>query len=156
MIKCLLKRILFIKIKKMKKCIVFPLLFLAAGWAYSQDLTVHLPTIKSPGEGRLIFLLFDKADGFPKEHEKAFRKEVITDFSASASVTFAGVPAGQYAVAVMHDKNGNKQIDTNFMGMPKEPVGVSNMDGFGRPSFEKSAFALSESGKTIEVKFMND
>ena len=140
----------------MKKHYVFFLLFFTVSWATAQDLTVNLKDIKSPGEGRLVFMLYDSADGFPKEHHKALRKVLVNDFSNSASCTFSDIPAGKYAVVVMQDKNENKQLDKNFMGMPKEPVGVSNMEGFGRPTFEKSAFDLTAAGKTIELRFMNE
>ncbi|MEO1260217.1 MAG: DUF2141 domain-containing protein [Bacteroidota bacterium] len=140
----------------MKKHFVLLLLLSCGGWTAAQDLTVHLKDIKSPGEGRLVFMLYDSADGFPREHDKALHKVLITDFSSSASHTFENIPVGKYAVVVMQDKNENKELDKNFMGMPKEPVGVSNMEGFGRPTFEKSAFNLTAAGKTIELRFMNE
>ena len=36
------------------------------------------------------------------------------------------LPAGNYAVQVMHDENENNKLDTNFMGMPIEGYGFSN------------------------------
>ena len=140
----------------MKNYLIVFLSFFVINCAYAQDLTVHLTGIKSPGEGRLVFLLYANEDGFPKEHEKAYRKALIADFASSASYTFTALPKGTYAVVVMQDKNENKRLDKNFMGIPKEPVGVSNMEGFGKPSFDKSAFELTNEGKTIEVRFMNE
>lgn len=64
--------------------------------------------------------------------------------SASTPVTTTGVqsielklPLGTYALAVYHDLNDNKQLDTNFFGIPKEPYGFSNdvMGTFGPPDF---------------------
>ncbi len=63
------------------------------------------------------------------------------------------VPAGRYAVAVYHDKNENKELDTNFVGFPSEPFGFSNNPTivFGPPSFEKASFIVGEGGKKITI-----
>ncbi|MRR38306.1 DUF2141 domain-containing protein, partial [bacterium] len=41
-------------------------------------------------------------------------------------VVLKGVPYGQYAIAVFHDKNDNDVLDKNIMGVPKEEYGFSN------------------------------
>lgn len=33
---------------------------------------------------------------------------------------------GKYAVAVYHDENGNRKLDRNFTGIPREEYGFSN------------------------------
>ena len=55
-----------------------------------------------------------------------------------------GVPFGDYGIAVFHDENGNEELDTNFLGIPKEAFGFSNNRSamFGPPSWKKSKFAL--------------
>jgi uncharacterized protein (DUF2141 family) len=53
---------------------------------------------------------------------------------------------GEYAVAVFEDVNGNGKLDTNFLGIPKEPVGVSrNAKGkFGPPKFVDAGFKIGD------------
>ena len=40
-------------------------------------------------------------------------------------VSVPGVPPGEYAAQSFHDENGNKDIDRNLFGIPKEGVGFS-------------------------------
>ena len=43
----------------------------------------------------------------------------------STSVTIANVPPGEWAAQAFQDENGNKKVDQNFIGIPKEGVGFS-------------------------------
>jgi uncharacterized protein (DUF2141 family) len=45
-------------------------------------------------------------------------------------------------VAVWHDADGDGELDSNFLGLPREPVGASNnaTGRFGPPSFDDAAF----------------
>ena len=72
-------------------------------------------------------------------------------------VSFAGLPAGEWAVAVIHDANGNAKLDT-MLGIPREGFGFSNNPpiGFGAPSFTAARFSLGTGGKveTIKMKYL--
>jgi len=61
---------------------------------------------------------------------------------------------GDYAIAIYHDKNGNKEFDKNFLGIPKERFGMSNNPRFGTrsPKYEESIFTVPETGKEILIK----
>ena len=52
---------------------------------------------------------------------------------------------GKYAFKYFHDKNRNKKLDTNWIGMPVEGFGFSNnaKGRFGPPSLEKMIFELN-------------
>lgn len=54
---------------------------------------------------------------------------------------------GKYSFKYFHDANGNKELDTSWLGIPKEGFGFSNNPGisFGPPSSEKILFELKES-----------
>jgi uncharacterized protein (DUF2141 family) len=54
------------------------------------------------------------------------------------------LPLGEYALSVFYDRNGNGEMDTNFIGMPKEPIAVSNdaVAKFGPPKYEDAVFSL--------------
>jgi len=58
-------------------------------------------------------------------------------------LVFSGVADGQYAAAVYHDDNGNRHLDLNFVGIPAEGRGYSNVEraGLAAPSFEEAAFS---------------
>lgn len=59
------------------------------------------------------------------------------------------LPRGDWAVAVIHDANGNAKLDT-MMGIPREGFGFSRNPpiGFGAPKFAAARFALQ--GDTVE------
>ena len=55
------------------------------------------------------------------------------------------MPDGDYAIAIFHDANGNKNLDTNILGIPKEQIAFSKgkMKMFGPPKFEECVFTLN-------------
>ena len=74
------------------------------------------------------------------------------------TIHFTGLPAGEWAVAVIHDANGNAKLDT-LMGIPREGFGFSNNPsiGFGAPSFAAARFTLDGGGdkaETIKMKYL--
>ncbi len=66
---------------------------------------------------------------------------------------FAALPQGDWAVAVIHDANGNAKLDT-LMGIPREGFGFSNNPTirFGAPSFSAARFTLGAGGESETVK----
>lgn len=67
--------------------------------------------------------------------------------AGQASFTIGDLPAGEYAVQVMHDRNGNGELDSNFVGMPTEPWAFSNnaTGSMGPPSWDDVKFELKGS-----------
>ncbi|MFK7812711.1 MAG: DUF2141 domain-containing protein [Maribacter sp.] len=59
-------------------------------------------------------------------------------------IEITDLPDGKYAISLFHDKNGNKKLDTNFIGIPKEPLGFSigKLKTFGPPSFDECSFEM--------------
>ena len=70
--------------------------------------------------------------------EKDF-EEFFTDKEVLDMARFENLPAGQYALAIVHDENGNNKLDT-FAGIPKEGYGFSRNPGF-KPRAPKFAEA---------------
>jgi uncharacterized protein (DUF2141 family) len=101
--------------------------------------------------GSLRVSLFKQADGFPRTPEKALLKKDIDAEQPVTKVVLGPLKKGTYAIAVMHDENDNKKMDTNWIGMPKEGFGASNdASGFmGPPSFEDASFELK--GDTLNL-----
>lgn len=68
--------------------------------------------------------------------------------------------AGEYAIALYHDKNDNKKFDKGFLGIPKERFAMSNNPKFGTksPKYEKAAFTVPVSGvdMSVEMKSASD
>jgi uncharacterized protein (DUF2141 family) len=77
------------------------------------------------------------------EHDPASFKASV-EARPDAHITFSGVPAGDYALAVLHDENGNAKAD-RLLGIPREGVGFSRNPAltFGPPSFAAARFHVS-------------
>ncbi len=104
--------------------------------------------------GYLGILLFRTPDGFPSETSKAFRAYSSTFSSTSETAVIYDIPYGCYAVSVLHDENMNSRLDTNWLGIPKEGVGVSG-DGEGlrrRPRYGDSVFELRSSSAALRIQ----
>jgi uncharacterized protein (DUF2141 family) len=100
-------------------------------------------------DGQAMVALFDDTGRFPMDGELVGVTAAIT--GGQATVTFEDVAAGIYAVSVFHDENGNGKLDTRFMGIPKEPIGVSNdaKGRFGPPRFEDARVEVGQG--TLEL-----
>ena len=70
---------------------------------------------------------------------------------------FADLPAGDYAIALFHDENGNGVLDTRFR-VPVEGFGFSNNPRvyFGPPSFAAARFAVGDGrvAETVRVRYL--
>ena len=123
--------------------------------AQNADIQVTVNGIEAANEGPVVFLLFSSSDGFPTDPAKARQIGEVTGYTSSATYTFSGVSAGDYAVAVFQDKNANRVADTNFLGIPKEPVGAFQHSSFGRPSFSKCSFTHGTSDAKLQLQLLN-
>jgi uncharacterized protein (DUF2141 family) len=67
---------------------------------------------------------------------------------------FEGLPHGEYALSFFHDENGNKKLDTNFIGIPNEGMAASNdaKGKFGPPRFSDAKVKLDGALLQIEVE----
>lgn len=94
--------------------------------------------------GTLHCALFDRSDGFPGEPKKARARVRSKPIDGRGECRFEGVQAGRYAVALWHDVDDDGQLDSNFLGIPQEPVGATNnaTGSFGPPSFDDAAFTF--------------
>ena len=68
------------------------------------------------------------------------------------AISYEGLPYGNYAIAVIHDENGNGKLDT-FAGIPREGFGFSRnpVITFGPPSFSAAHFTLATDADAQQV-----
>ncbi len=121
--------------------------------AQTGNITVNVTEIEKV-EGNIYFLIYKTDEGFPKEKDKAFKVGKVSDYGTKASYTFENIPYGTYAIAFFQDENGNGKLDDNFIGIPNEPVGASNMTSMGKPSFKKCKFEFKENNKNMTLQFV--
>ncbi len=72
----------------------------------------------------------------------------------SAICTFNDVVPGSYAVAIAHDMNGNRIVDTNALGLPQEAWGVSRnvRPRLRAPRFNEASFAVTKAGVSLQIE----
>ncbi len=133
----------------------FLLLTSFTGHNKSYSLTVKVNDLQN-AKGDVLFALYNKKGSIPDENYTKYFRILKGEISAdSAEVTFEGLPAGVYAVSILHDEDGNGKIKKGFI-LPKEGVGFSNFHSIkigNRPSFRKASFELKKN-LTICIKII--
>jgi len=83
----------------------------------------------------------------------AIREGSVPVAGGAGTITLDGLPYGEYAVSVFHDRNGNGRLDTGFFRIPKEPIGTSNdaKIRFGPPRYEDAAFPVDRPTVSIAI-----
>jgi len=118
------------------------------------ELRVNVTGLVAP-YGALGCSLFSAPAGFPMDNTLA-KTLWVPASGASVSCTFVDVPAGKFALAVAHDTNGNRKLDTNFLGIPTEQWGVSNnvRPSLRAPRFDEAVFSVAADAAqtTIDIK----
>lgn len=94
--------------------------------------------------GAALVALFPSALGFPDHPDRAIRWVVVPIHKGRARAVIRGVAPGTYAVAVLHDEDGNRKMKTGMFGIPKEGFGTSRdaRGHFGPPHFNDARFTL--------------
>lgn len=71
----------------------------------------------------------------------------------SPRIRIDGLSPGTWAIAVIHDENGNSKLDT-FAGIPREGFGFSRNPaiGFGPPRFARAGFAIGSDAAAQQVR----
>lgn len=108
--------------------------------------------------GHVICGIFQSADGFPKEAQRAVKVVSVPANPTGALCAFPDLPAGTYAVSIFHDENDDGVLKTNLIGMPLEGYGVSNnhTHAVRAPNFEESQFTVDAQATTelrIRMKY---
>lgn len=115
-------------------------------FAQNASLEVTVKNIKGT-KGTIRIGLFTTEADFLKN---AVKGKVVNANGSEVKVVFEDLPAGEYAVSVIHDENGNEKLDTKAMGIPKEGFAFGNnaMGTFGPPSFDDAKVKLE--GKPVQ------
>ncbi len=143
----------------MKSRILTYLLCIISFVAYSQnsEIVVNVSGLRTE-KGKCLLYLYSNKKGFPTDADKAINSATGTILNGKSTIILKDVTDGEYAIAVVHDENDNGALDTNFLGMPKEGVGVSNnaKGFFGPPSYDDSKFRLNKKSLTanITIKYL--
>lgn len=124
----------------MKQLCIIALLAVTAG-ASAATVQVKIDGVNS-AKGVLQVAVCDEAT-YPKDCRLTASAPAQV---GAVTVDVPNVPGGMWAVLAYHDENGNKKLDTNFVGIPNEGYGFSNgaKARFGPPSFKDAAIKVGE------------
>ena len=116
------------------------------------DLELIIKNAKS-NKGVIQILIFNKEDGFPEIHHKAFKAMSLPVSNLSAKVILENLPSGNYAISVFHDEDSDGKMKKNNFGIPIDNYGFSNNPtlNFGPPSFSKCAVQVKNSTVKVEI-----
>jgi uncharacterized protein (DUF2141 family) len=89
--------------------------------------------------------LFASAQGFPGKSPLDRGQQNVRAEKGKVTCSFERVPAGAFAVSVLHDENENGVLDKSFFGAPIEGYGASNnvLPAGAPPTFEASRFNVA-------------
>ena len=145
----------------MKLLMIIAAAFLVPLIAHGEDATpvpgvleIKITNIEN-GSGTIYIAVLDSAEGWLKSdsESKPFRDATQTVSSTDdLLVSIEGLPPGKYAISLFHDLDGDAEMDTNFVGFPKEPFGFSApMGKFGPPKFDEAAIEFSGENTSVEI-----
>ena len=123
------------------------------GYSNKEKLKLKVTFADLTPKGQLLVAVYNTDKSMESDAAEAAIARQKVDAKAGASANFE-LPAGRYAIMVVHDENGNGQLDKNMLGIPKEPIGVSNglKSKLRRPTFAECSFDLSAPGKTVTLQ----
>jgi uncharacterized protein (DUF2141 family) len=112
------------------------------------DLKITVDNLRSDA-GQLLICVFSMeasdAKAYPDcEKGRPIRSQKASISNGKVALTYTGLKDGVYAIAAIHDENGNGKLDTNFVGIPTEGIGISNNPRLmGAPGFEEAKFNIT-------------
>ena len=117
-----------------------------------RNLTVEVKGLVNQ-EGSVCFKLFSRSRGFPKSDEGVLKKECKPIANLPLVIEFSDLQAGSYALAIFHDANDDRVLNSRLFGIPIEGYGFSNdaPAKTGPAKFEDAIFVLGGSNMKIEI-----
>ena len=130
---------------------------LASSQVISATLTVVISDVRSD-VGALNIGIYDNKNDWLGSTTVQKRSLTVLENNVDGVVTTSfEVEPGEYAISVHHDDNDNGKMDTNFIGIPKEPTGLSNgaVPKFGPPKYKDAAFLVGNEDLEMPIKLLD-
>jgi uncharacterized protein (DUF2141 family) len=97
----------------------------AASSAPGYTLTVIVEGVDQQ-DGNIGMLVFNSPKGWAEDRTAALRDITTPATPGTVTIKVPDLPAGEYAIALVHDVNKNHKLDKNWLGKPTEQWGLSN------------------------------
>ena len=101
----------------------------------------------------MLICLTQAAQHFPDCGKDLNARRLIVLTAKAAHIEFKDVPAGNYAISLIHDENGNGKLDIAGI-IPREGVGFSRNPHlwFSAPKFKSAEFVVTSGAVTQDIK----
>jgi len=130
-------------------------LLLSAGAAAADTVVRVVVTNVVKQDGVLLAGAYTSAETWLGASPAASRDVPVAGNVRDGTVTFDfPLPPGTYALSVLQDMNGNRRLDTNFIGIPTEASGSSN-DAPARwsaPKFNAAVFTVGDQPVELKIR----
>ncbi|CAI2768211.1 DUF2141 domain-containing protein [Flavobacterium collinsii] len=135
----------------MKKTILSVLVLGVSYFTNAQQVKMNIDvTNVQKGKGTVVVNVYDKKQNFLKT--ACFTK---VQKASQETIKFqVDLPRGTYAITVFQDLDNNGKLNSNWFGMPKEPVGNSTNfkpDG-GAPTFNDCSIYVLKNESAIAIE----
>jgi uncharacterized protein (DUF2141 family) len=119
----------------------------------TSQLTIEIDGLKNRN-GQICLSLFNNGRGFPDQGANAVEQRCVSITEAPVRVNFNNLQSGNYAVAVLHDVNGDGKANRNFLGIPTEGFGFSNNPRIrtSAPNFNETAVPVGGTNTNIQIR----
>lgn len=117
------------------------------------EVAITVTNLRS-SEGVVRACMTTNPDIFPRCRQDPASHRTVVPAGEKVELVFSGVKPGRYAVALLHDENGNGKADRALGMMPKEGFGFSRdaKVRMGPPSFDSAAFDYTGDARVLTIK----
>ena len=117
--------------------------------SYSEEANLKINILNLDKAGTLYLSICKDVTGFNNTVENESQEESCITSTREIDLQNLEIssmlPNGEYAISLFVDFNGNKKIDKNFFGIPREQYGFSNnvMGRMSAPTFDQAKFMVT-------------
>ncbi len=124
------------------RTLILALFPFAGSWGWADELNIIISNIPN-AQGQLMIEVVAGNQGF-KDEIPAAASFLLPANQGSIRVTTDALAPGEYGIRILHDEDGDGEMDSNMMGIPTEPWGFSNnaTGRFGPPKWDQVKFTL--------------
>lgn len=128
-----------------------------AGAGTGAEVTVTITDMRNTS-GVVRACMTNDPQRFPRCRDDAQSYRLVVPAGEAGTLRFRNVAPGTYAIALLHDENGNGKADRALSMIPREGFGFSRdaKVSMGPPSFGDAAIAVSAANQrqTIKMRYL--